>query len=155
MATDAELRDLIAKWRKTETAYAVMHQRVCHYGACADELESLLASKGSEQAARERLGRWLTSGLGRSFEREEHCDCLEWRRRVLLVIDGCETIYGPWIRTADASGCPDNALDDHEAINAALDAAERSEFEPIRGAAGKAADDVLRKVLDAAGRSGK
>jgi hypothetical protein len=43
----------------------------------------------------------------------------------------------------------------HRDLLEALDAAERSEFEPIRGAAGKAADDVLRKVLDAAGRSGK
>lgn len=93
-----------------------------------EELEAVLArAEDPEQAARERLGRWLTSALGRSFERQEHCDSLEWQRRIVLFEFGQETVYGPWLRTPDSSGCPDDALADHEAINAALDRAEGKE----------------------------
>ncbi len=112
MPTDAELRALVNAMRSAARTPSAGPEALNNF---AFVLESLLRPQEPEHAARERLGRWLTADLGK---RTAHVD----EPGPLLDRFHCQLFDGIGYRIESFEG--DGATKD-EAINAALDAAER------------------------------
>ncbi len=121
MPTDAELRALAARLRSASrrygdysTAFAYLVDKV------ADELESLLRPQEPEQAARERLGRWLTEKeyrtAGSVIDNRAFAEA-DGDRFEFSVFEDCR--MRTWVKRTGHGEEP------ADAINAALDAAER------------------------------
>ncbi len=122
MPTDAELMALVEKWR-LEASLAEAEQWYAQAGTwrgCATALESLLRPQEPEQAARERLGRWLTEKeyrtAGSVIDNRAFAEA-DGDRFEFSVFEDCR--MRTWVKRTGHGEEP------ADAINAALDAAER------------------------------